>query len=70
MNGPLAEDREVRESLLTELRDMWDRATPDSIAVDLERARALASAAPPQDRELARMYVAALERLERWLHDL
>jgi hypothetical protein len=53
-----------------ELRQIWDLATPDSINGDLERARALAALAAPEDRDLVETYIGALERLERWLHDL
>lgn len=56
--------------MIEELRTIWDQATPDSINGDLDRARALAALASPEDKEEVELYIAALERLERWLHDL
>ncbi|MCA9738476.1 MAG: hypothetical protein R3E98_16545 [Gemmatimonadota bacterium] len=54
---------------IRELHRLWVSATADSISRDLDRATALAEAAPAEDREEAARYVAALWRLERWLHD-
>jgi len=55
---------------MDELRRIWVAATPDSIGGDLERARGLVEALPEGDeREAARRFLEALERLERWLRD-
>jgi len=54
---------------IDELHEIWVSATADSISRDLERAMALAESAPTEHREEASRYVAALARLERWLHD-
>ena len=54
---------------IDELHRIWVSATADSISKDLDRATALAEAAPAEEREEAARYVAALWRLERWLHD-
>lgn len=55
--------------LLDELHQIWESATADSISHDLDRATELAERASPEEREEAARYVAALWRLERWLHD-
>jgi len=54
---------------LVELHKIWVSATADSISHDLDRATQLAEEAPANEREEAARYVAALWRLERWLHD-
>lgn len=54
---------------IAELHRIWVSATADSISKDLDRATELAEAAPSDQREEAARYVAALWRLERWLHD-
>ena len=55
--------------ILVELHKIWLAATADSISHDLDRATELAEQAPGSEREEAARYVAALWRLERWLHD-
>ncbi|MEZ4415545.1 MAG: hypothetical protein R3E10_07300 [Gemmatimonadota bacterium] len=59
----------ISSDTIRELHRLWVSATADSISRDLDRATSLADAAPPEDREEAARYVAALWRLERWLHD-
>ena len=54
---------------LDELHEIWVSATADTISHDLDRATELAEKAPDSEREEAARYVAALWRLERWLHD-
>ena len=54
---------------LSELHRIWESATADSISRDLDRATALAERVPDPEREVAERYLAALWRLERWLHD-
>ena len=54
---------------LGELHRIWESATAESISGDLDRATELAESVPSQYREEAARYVAALWRLERWLHD-
>jgi hypothetical protein len=54
---------------LEELHHIWESATADSISGDIHRASVLADDALPEEREQAARYVAALWRLERWLHD-
>ncbi len=54
---------------LDELHKIWVSATADSISHDLDRATTLAEQARDNEREEAARYVAALWRLERWLHD-
>lgn len=54
---------------LRQLRQIWINTTEDSVTRDLERARELVDDAAPEDRETARGYLEALERLGRWLHD-
>ncbi len=65
---PLAEPRS-KGDLLGELHRIWESATADSISGDLDRATALAARVPPAHREEAARYLAALSRLEIWLHD-
>jgi hypothetical protein len=52
------------------LADIWTQASPDHIGQDLEEARRIAAAAPPEDAEIAERFVAELLRLERWLRDV
>lgn len=56
--------------VISRLREIWLEATPDSIGGDLERAHVLARLAGPTDRERAKRYLEAIQRLERWLHDM
>jgi len=54
---------------LGELHRIWESATAESISGDLDRAAGLAENVPDLQREEAARYMAALWRLERWLHD-
>ena len=54
---------------LGELHRIWESATAESISGDLDRAAGLAESVPDMQREEAARYLAALWRLERWLHD-
>lgn len=54
---------------LGELHRIWESATAESISGDLDRAADLAELVPDPHREEAARYMAALWRLERWLHD-
>lgn len=58
------------DAVIARLREIWLEATPDTISGDLERARAIARAAPSTEAKRARRYLEAIRRLERWLHDL
>jgi len=57
------------EDVLEQLRQIWERATEDSISGDLDRARLLVSMAPEQDLVEAQRFYRELCWLERWLHD-
>ena len=65
----VSRDPEV-DHVISQLRDIWLEATPESISEDIERARVLAQEAPATDYERAIRYLEAIRRLERWLHDL
>jgi len=54
---------------LGELHRIWESATAESISGDLDRAAGLAENVSDLHREEAARYMAALWRLERWLHD-
>ena len=54
---------------LGELHRIWESATADTISGDLDRAADLAERVPDMQRAEAARYMAALWRLERWLHD-
>ena len=56
--------------VVSRLREIWLEATPDTIGRDLERAHVLARSAAPSDRERASRYLEAIQKLERWLHDM
>jgi hypothetical protein len=56
--------------VLARLREIWLEATPDSIGGDLERAHVLVRSAAPAERERAGRYLEAIQKLERWLHDM
>ena len=57
------------DDTLRELHRIWESATAESISGDLDRATELAESVPDPQREEASRYIAALWRLERWLHD-
>lgn len=52
------------------LERLWLASTPESITLDVDRARRLAAEAVPEDADLAARFVAWFERLERWLRDV
>lgn len=57
-------------AVVARLREIWLEGTPDTITGDIERAQALARTAPATEAERARRYLEAIQRLERWLHDM
>lgn len=64
------EDPRPPPRVCDQIRRIWARTDEESIHADLEKVRKLAAEAGPDEKRLARSYVRAMERLERWLHDL
>lgn len=64
------EDPRPPRRVSDQLRRIWATTSAETITHDLEEARRLADQAGPDERRLASSYLRALERLERWLHDL
>jgi len=69
LTAPVESNQSINSETIRELHKLWVSATADSISQDLEAATQLADSAPPEVRAEAARYVAALWRLERWLHD-
>ena len=60
------EDRS-KSAVIDKLREIWVLSDSDTIADDLEKARALAAAVPESARREADDFIRAMERLGDWL---
>lgn len=68
--SPTDDDPRPPPRITDRLRRIWVGATAETINRDLEVARRLARQAGPDESAEVERYLRALERLERWLHDL
>ncbi len=67
--GPIFRRPPPADPALLRLHALWIEATDETIGSILDEARATAEEVGPELSEWVNGYVAALERLERWLRD-
>lgn len=67
--GPVFRRPPPADPVLLRLHSLWIDATDETVGSVLDEARETAGEVGPELAEWVNAYVAALERLERWLRD-